>query len=108
MSWHQVGTKRYYYRSERVNGEPVRRYVGKGQAGEVAAEIVNLRRLEREITARELKAEMDRLRKVEVPLRELCEISEMLTRAALMVAGYHQHARGKWRRRHGNNSTSSS
>ena len=105
MPWHMVGTGRYYYRSERVNGKPVRRYVGKGQIGEVAAATADLRRLEREIKARELKTEKDRLRQAEAPLNELCEITDLLTRAALIVAGYHQHDRGEWRRRHGNSPT---
>jgi hypothetical protein len=34
-------------------------------------------------------------------LQQLCESSEMLSRAALVAAGFHQHARGLWRRRRG-------
>jgi hypothetical protein len=66
-----------------------------------------MRRLEREIKARELMAEENRLQQAEEPLRELCRLTDILTRAALMVAGYHQHDRGEWRRRHGNNPTTS-
>jgi hypothetical protein len=32
-------------------------------------------------------------------LVELCGQSDMLVRATLVVAGYHQHARGEWRRK---------
>jgi hypothetical protein len=34
-------------------------------------------------------------------LQQLCEISEMLSRAVLLAAGFHQHARSQWRRRRG-------
>jgi len=108
MAWHVIGTRRYFYHSERVNGKPVRRYIGKGKAGEVAAEIADLRRLEREIKARELMAEENRLKQAEAHLTELCEMTDMLVRAALIAAGYHQHDRGDWRRRHGTNPTTAS
>ena len=62
MPWQQRGSKRYFYRSERVAGRPVRRYVGAGDspAAELAATTDDLRRLEREIAARESRAERDR------------------------------------------------
>jgi hypothetical protein len=102
MSWHLVGTRRYFYVHKRIGGKPVRRYVGAGQIGEIAGATAELRRLQRAIEARECKAEADRLDQAEEPLIELCEITEMLTRAALVAAGYHRHDRGKWRYRRGN------
>ena len=100
MPWQQRGTKRYYYRSERLNGRPARRYVGAGDspAAELAATTDDLRRLEREIAARESCAERERLREAEAPLLQLCQMTDALSRAALLAAGYRQHARGTWRR----------
>jgi hypothetical protein len=107
MSWHMVGTRRYYYVTERVGGKPLRRYVGKGQVGETAAAIADLRRLERVIKTRELVAEEERLRQADAPLKELCESLDVLARAALVAAGYFRHDRGNWRRRrHERNSES--
>ena len=99
MPWQQRGTKRYYYRSERLNGRPVRRYVGAGDspAAALAATTADLRRLVREIAARERHAERERLREAEATLLELCEVSDIVARAALVGAGYHRHG-GEWRR----------
>ena len=102
MPWEQRGSKRYFYVSERLNGRPVRRYVGVGggAAAELAAVAADLRRLEREIAARERHAERERLRAAEAALLELCEASDIVARAALVGAGYHRHG-GEWRRCHG-------
>jgi hypothetical protein len=106
MGWHVVGTHQYYYRSKRVNGKVVRQYIGKGAVGELAAATADLRRLERTIEAIELNAEVDRLQQADVPLGELCESTDMLARAVLILAGYHRHDRGEWRKRHGHDVTS--
>ncbi len=100
MPWQNRGTKRYYYRSERLNGRPLRRYVGAGggPAAELAAAADDLRRLEREIAARERHAERERQQEAEAPLLQLCEVSDTVARAALVLAGYHRHDRGEWRR----------
>ena len=101
MAWERRASKRYYYRSERRGGRPVRRYVG--AAASAAAALVaaadDLRRLEREVAARESRAERERLQKAEAALLELCEVSDIVARAALVAAGYHRHDRGPWRRR---------
>ena len=103
MAWQKRGTKRYYYRNERAGGRPVRRYVGAAAspAAELAATADDLRRLGREIEARELRDEQARLAAAAAPLLALCGLTDTLARAALVVAGYHRHARGEWRRRHG-------
>ena len=100
MPWQNRGTKRYFYVSQRVAGRPVRRYVGTADspAAELAATTDDLRRLEREIAARERHAERERLREAEAPLLQLCQMTDALSRAALLAAGYRQHARGTWRR----------
>ena len=99
MPWEQRGSKRYFYVSERRGGRPVRRYVG--AAASAAAALVaaadDLRRLQREVAARERHAEQERLREAEAPLRALCETTDVLARAALVAAGYHRHG-GEWRR----------
>src|SRR5262245_35735372 len=99
MPWEQRRQKRYFYRSERVRGRAVRRYAGTGAVGEVAATADALRRLNREIEARERQAEETRLREAEAPLLGLCAGAELLSRAALAAAGYRRHDRGQWRRR---------
>jgi hypothetical protein len=100
MPWEQVGRRRYYYRNQWVAGRPARRYVGTGPAAELAAAADDLRRLERAIAAREREAEQTRFRQAEAPLLNLCVATDLLARTALVAAGYRQHDRGAWRRRH--------
>jgi hypothetical protein len=103
MAWHQRGNRKYYYHSVRVAGwpTPVRRYVGAGLAAELEAAGADLRRLKREVAARELAALEARLREAEAPLLALCDLTDVLARAVLLAAGFYQHDRGEWRRRHG-------
>jgi hypothetical protein len=100
MAWQEVDGRRYYYRGRRLCGRTRRVYVGPAgsPAAELAAAADDLRRLEREIAARESCAERERLREAEAPLLQLCQMTDALTRAALLAAGYRQHDRGEWRR----------
>ncbi|MHB8736755.1 MAG: hypothetical protein ACYC6M_15740 [Terriglobales bacterium] len=98
MTWIQKGSKRYYYRSERCGARTRRRYVGCGDVAELAATTDELHRLQRAIASRERQAERERLLQAEAPLRELIEQTDLLVRAVLVAAGYHQHDRGEWRR----------
>jgi hypothetical protein len=103
MPWQEVagGRRRYLYRSQRVNSRPVRQYVGRGPIAEMQATLDGLQRLGREIAAREYQAEQARRRLAEAPLLDLCDLTDVLTRATLVAAGYHQHDQGAWRRRRG-------
>ena len=55
--WEARGQRRYFYRHVRVGGRPRRLYAGTGRAAELAAAADALRRLNREIEARERRAE---------------------------------------------------
>ena len=103
MAWQEVDGRRYYYRGRRLGGRTRRVYVGAAgsPAAELAAAADHLRRLEREAAARERHAEQERLREAEAPLRQLCELTDVLARAALVAAGFRRHDRGEWRHCHG-------
>lgn len=90
---------RYYTRSRKVDGRMVREYVGCGVLGEIAALEDEYERRVREEEAAYLREEGERLDALEEPVDELCETAEVLARAALVAAGYHQHNRGEWRKR---------
>jgi hypothetical protein len=94
------GAKVYYYRGERRGDKVARRYVGSGDVAELAAAADELRRLERAVARRQRQEQQQRLLDAEAPLLELCSLADGLARAALLAAGYHQHDRGAWRRRH--------
>jgi hypothetical protein len=96
MGWERG---RYYTKSRKVNGRVVREYVGAGRVAELAAQLDALDRDQRESDAdarRAVRAELDALAEKLSDLNERCEL---LIRATLVLAGYHQHKRGEWRKR---------
>ena len=97
MPWDQRGGKRYYYRKSRRKGRSVRLYCGTGSIADLAATADALLQVQREMDARKERQQQERREAAEALLRELCELSDLLVRATLIVAGYHQHDRGAWR-----------
>src|SRR5690242_11326152 len=89
----------YYYRSIR-DGDRVRRvYLGRGPAAQLAALLDEERRSEHRERSLAWRAEEARWEAAAARQRALDELGEMVARAALLAAGYHQHDRGAWRRR---------
>jgi hypothetical protein len=100
VSWEtRRGRGRYYTRSRRAGGRIVRQYVGTGPVAELAAAADALRREGRRARAAALQAERARWEAARAALRRFAAGADLLTRAALLAAGYHQHDRGAWRRR---------
>ncbi len=89
----------YYPLSRRVNGRVVRQYVGGGLLGELAAALDAEDRSEREAEVGARRADRARLQAVDTLSEELCNAGEEMARGALILAGYHRHHRGEWRRR---------
>src|SRR4051812_49242479 len=102
MGWEQrPNDRRYYTRSRRVNGRVVREYIGGGSLGELAAATDALQQAQRKRDTEAWRAEQARLGAADAILQQLCNLTDLLARAALVAAGYHQHDRGEWRyRRH--------
>lgn len=99
MPWeHRNGHGRYYTRSHKVNGEVIREYIGAGPLAEqvASADVATRQALTalRE-TERRQRAEA---RDLERQLDDLCGATDYLITIALNAAGYHQHARGPWRK----------
>jgi hypothetical protein len=103
MPWDVRGEKRYYYRTVRPGGRAGRRYVGTGAAAERAAAADGARQRERQRAARALRQEREQLVQAQAPLLQFCEETDLLVRAALVAAGYRQHARSTWRLHRANN-----
>jgi len=100
MGWDHKG--RYYTRSRRENGRVVREYIGGGMVGKLAAQLDAIERDKRESECGVARAERERIAGLDVALAELNDLAELMVRAALVSAGFHQHNRGKWRKRRGN------
>lgn len=99
MPWHRQGSRRYFCRAKRVDGRIVRKYVGRGPVAEQAAAEIELRQAERRAHAQLAREETIRHEQASAPLADLCRLTELLMRAALISQGFHQHSRGAWRRR---------
>ncbi len=89
----------YYTRSRKVDGRVVREYVGVGVLGELAARTDAEERRRREEAAAAWREERDRLEGLAGLLDGFCEDVEIVTRAALIAAGFRRHKRGEWRKK---------
>jgi hypothetical protein len=89
----------YYYRVRKVNGQVVREYVGVGRVAQLAAHQDELKRSQREAERAARRAEQAELDALDGPVKELCNLADLVARAALEAAGFHQHKRGEWRKR---------
>ncbi len=99
MGWDQ--RHRYFYINEWLDGRSVRRYIGCGPVAELAATLHAQNQLRKEHAARDLKAFQERVAEAGAPLRELCRVGDLLGRAALLAAGFHNPSRNGWRKRRG-------
>jgi hypothetical protein len=90
---------RYYSRSRKVNGRVVREYVGSGRVAELAAQLDALERERRREVAQAVRDEKAELAALDADVKALTETTDLVARAALASAGYHQHKRGEWRKR---------
>src|SRR4051795_10534233 len=97
MSWEsRNGRGRYYTTSRRRGGKVVREYFGTGRLAALAARADELDRQQREdLKARKIVADA-----LDCAVDDACYTIDLLARAAMIVAGYRQHHRGEWRRRH--------
>ncbi len=92
---------RYYTRSKKINGRVFREYVGSGLVGELAAAADERARAQRPAQQAAWRAECERIESAIAPLEEFYDAVETFARASLLLAGYHRHHRGEWRRRRG-------
>jgi hypothetical protein len=105
MAWEQRGARIYYYRSRKIRGRVVKEYVG---AGPTAALIAAHDEAERERRHEERQRAREDARQLADLARQhdaFSRAADALTAAALMAAGYQQHARGAWRKRRDGAST---
>jgi hypothetical protein len=98
MPWATRGRRRYYFRRRTVKGHEVRRFFGSGPEAHLAAALDARRQDELEALRAARRQEQNRWQVAAGPLTELIDVTELLVRAALLAAGYHQHQR-LWRRR---------
>ena len=99
MGWERRGNRQYYYTARRVSGRVVKQYLGAGPVAELVAAHDAQERAERLATAQGRRGERARLTDLEQTVQAPHDAIESLLRTHLVLAGYHRHARGEWRRR---------
>jgi hypothetical protein len=89
----------YIYRSVRRGGKVTSEYGGSGECARLIGQMEAIERDEREYqrwTEQEERRDLDEL---EDALDKMVQQAQALARETLTAAGYHQHDRGKWRKR---------
>ena len=99
MAWIQRGDKQLYYRSVSVGGRPRKQYLGAGPAAQLAASGDQQQRALRATERQGLQATQLAEEHAGNLIHEAGQWTEMMVQAALLLAGFHQHDRGNWRRR---------
>ena len=105
MPWSRRGANDYYYLSRQIGGKTRNTYLGKGAAATLAIVAGETGRLEREVRRGGRPVKRSTLPNEHQHIRELCTSLRHLVREELLAAGYHQHARGQWRRRRDSKAT---
>ena len=99
MAWERrVRGGWYYTRSRRVGGRVVREYVGGGLVGEMAAAADAASRADAQRKAQVWRERRARLEAASEISGRFSDAVDGLARGALVIAGYHQHHRGEWRK----------
>lgn len=99
MAWEsRPNGGRYYTRSRREGGRVIREYVGCGSKGVLAAAADADHRAEREAERAMIRAEQEQVRALDAEIVSLHRTFDVVTRGALLAAGFERHKR-QWRKR---------
>jgi len=95
MGWEKG---RYYTRSTKVNGRVEREYFGCGEVGALVAQMDAIERERREWERECWRLEREEMENFDASVAKVCQMADILAKAAMVAAGFHRH-RGEWRRR---------
>ena len=97
MAWEDRNGRRYYYKKRRQGKRVVSEYVGTGLAGELAEIFDAEDRRETENKRRDLRKQKAQFRDIDIQAGNVEDYTRVITRACLLLAGYHTHKR-QWRK----------
>ena len=98
MAWETRRGRPYYYSSRRIDGRVVKRYLGTGDLGGLAAGLQAEARLRRIELVEALERERKRLEPADAAMAALDRACGLAIEASLVAAGYHK-VNYEWRRR---------
>ncbi len=96
MPWDKRG---YFTSSTKVNGRTIRHYWGRGELAFRVAHQLTLDWQEKEAVRLAFHAMREDMEEIDAPLADLDNLADLLGKAALLAAGFHQHKHGEWRRK---------
>ena len=96
MAWERRGGNLYYYQAEREDGRVRKRYIGAGEAAELVAHADATIRKTRTERRERARAEIEEAEGLASMADELNDAAEILARAEMLAAGYHER-KGEWR-----------
>lgn len=99
MSWETRGNRRCYYCARKVDGKVIKEYFGHGDEAHAAAREDAEKRAEREARLHDKRQRQREYEAVQLTYATLSTDCDNLVKASMLNAGYHQHARGDWRKR---------
>jgi hypothetical protein len=102
MGWETRKGKRYLYSKRREGGKVVSKYIGAastyGEFHELSEVHSREQQLKRERQRAAIRSAQEEIDAIAGEVAAVCDGIDTLTRAALIVEGYHQHDRGHWRK----------
>lgn len=98
MAWEDRNGHPYYYRKHREGKHVVSEYVGSGLLGEFAEAIDIEERYEENLARTNFKKQERNFKAIDEQVREVEKYTRAVTRAVLLLSGYHSHKR-QWRKR---------
>jgi predicted alpha/beta superfamily hydrolase len=100
LSWEKKrGGRQYYYKSQRVEGKPVKIYVGSGNKGAEAERQDQERRLQQQRDKQHWETILFQVDQATRHTTELASFVTLLHKALLLSCGYYLHKGHEWRKR---------
>jgi hypothetical protein len=97
MAWEDRNGRQYYYRKRREGKRVISEYVGGGLAGELSSIYDNIDRWENFQKREELRKNKETAAQLDKQVKEIKEYTQAITRAVLLLSGYHAPRR-QWRK----------
>jgi hypothetical protein len=97
MAWEDRNGRKYYYRKRREGKRVISEYIGGGLAGELSALYDLEDKFKTDVQRAELMQAKEDAVKLNRQIREVERITKAMTRAVLLLSGYHAPRR-QWRK----------
>jgi peptide subunit release factor 1 (eRF1) len=98
MAWEDRNGNSYYYRKRREGQRVISAYIGNGFTGQIAEVLDMEDRVEAQQARDKAKEQRKHVKFMEEQISEIEKYTKAVTRAVILISGYHPHKR-QWRKR---------